>query len=86
MRKIKFHNLISLAQQDTPPSVDVADGVIAALTGMTQRGGDLYRPYFWMGVASATIAACILVVATLQWQGSNDSVSEMLTYVSWIAQ
>ncbi len=86
MRKIKFHNLVTLAQQDTPPSVDVADGVIAALTGMAQRGGDLYRPYFWMGVASATVAACILIAATLSGQGSQDSISEVMTYVSWVTQ
>lgn len=87
MRKIKFNNLVSLAQQDTPPSVDVADNVIAALSGMTQRVAvDPYRPYLWMTVASAAVAACIMIAATLTAQSGNDSVTEMITYVSWVAQ
>lgn len=86
MRKIKLQNLVSLAQQDIAPCVDVADGVIAALAGMTQRNSDLYRPYLWMGVASAAVAACILIAATLSWQGGQDSVNEVMTYVSWVTK
>ena len=87
MKKIAFHNLISLARQEEVPAVDVADNVIATLSGMTQRVGlDPWRPYLWTGVASAAIAACVLVAATFMLQSGNDSVSEMMNYVSWVTQ
>ena len=87
MKKIAFHNLIRLTQQEKVPAVDVADNVIATLAGMTQRAGlDSWRPYLWTGVASAAAAACILVAATFILQSGNDSVSEMMTYVSWVTQ
>ncbi len=85
MKNVDFHNLIKLAQQETPPGVDVADSVIATISGMTARTGtDASRAYFWVSVASAAAAACILIAATLMQQ-SGDSVSEMMTYVSWAA-
>ncbi len=87
MKKLTFDNLISEARKDTPPSVNVADGVIAALSGMAPRAAvDPYRPYLWVGVASAAVAACILIAATLTLQDGSDSVSEMITYVAWAAQ
>ena len=87
MKKIAFHNLISLARQEEIPAVDVADNVIATLSGLTQRVGlDPWRPYLWTGVASAAAAACILVATTFMLQSGNDSVSEMMTYVSWVTQ
>ncbi len=86
MKNVNFHNLIKLAQQETPPSVDVADSVLAALSDMAVRANaDPYRSYLWMSVASAAVAACILIAATLTQQ-SGDSVSEVMNYVSWIAQ
>ncbi|MHC4553430.1 MAG: hypothetical protein ACYSUT_11805 [Planctomycetota bacterium] len=87
MKKIHFDNLIARAKQDTPPVVDVADDVIARLSTMAQRRiADPYRPYVWMTVASAAIAACILIAATLTLRNGSDSVSEMITYVSWAVQ
>ena len=87
MKKINFHNLISLAQQEVPPRVDVADSVLVALSGMTQRvAAEPYRAYLWTGIVSAGIAACIVIAATLSLQPGNDSVSEMMSYVSWVTQ
>ena len=87
MKKLSFQNLVSLARQETPPAVDVADSVIATLSDITQRVvSDPWRPYLWTGVASAAVAACILVAATFILQSGNDSVSDMMTYVSWVTQ
>lgn len=83
MKTIKLDNLISLAKQETAPVVDVADGVLAALS---QHAADPYRPYVWISAASAAVAACILIAATVMMQNSSDSVSEMMTYVAWAAQ
>ncbi len=85
MKKIDFYNLVSLAQQETPPRVDVADRVLATLCEMTQQV-EPYRAYLWTGVVSAAVAACIVIVATLTLQESGDSVSEMLSYVAWVTQ
>lgn len=85
MKKINFNNLISLAQQETAPRVDVADSVLAALSGMSLQI-EPYRAYLWTGVASAAVAACIVIAAALTLQSGNDSVSEMLSYVSWVTQ
>ncbi|OQY03929.1 MAG: hypothetical protein B6I25_07580 [Planctomycetales bacterium 4572_13] len=86
MKKQTFKNLVSLAQQESPPHVDVADGVISTLTALVYKKPDPYRAYAWVGAASAAMAACILLAATTLWQSSSDSVSEIMTYVSWVAQ
>ncbi|MHC5082608.1 MAG: hypothetical protein ACYTET_01535 [Planctomycetota bacterium] len=86
MKKLTFDNLIQLAQQETAPGVDVADNVMATLSSLTGRTVDPYRMYLWTGIASAAAAACILIAAMVTWQTGNDSVSEMMTMVSWVAQ
>jgi len=86
MKKQKFENLISLARQESCPHVDVTEEVISALSTVAHRNADFYRTYTWMGTASAAIAACILIAATLFWQSSFDSVNEIMTYVSWVTQ
>ena len=86
MKKRTFNNLVSLAQQEFPPCVDVADGVISTLSAMVHKKADPYRAYTWVGAVSAAIAACILVAATMVWQSNSDSVSEIMTYVAWVAQ
>jgi hypothetical protein len=84
--KLLFNNLVSLAQQECPPCVDVADQVIASLFSIMGRTVDPYRAYVWTAMASAAAAACILIATTLLWQSGSDSVSEVMTYVSWVAQ
>lgn len=86
MKKRTFENLISLARQEPCPVVDVAEDVIGAVSLAAQRNTVLYRTYTWMGTASAAVAACILIAATFFWQSGSDSVSEMMTYVSWVTQ
>jgi hypothetical protein len=82
--KKTLNNLIWLAKQETPPSVDVADFVLASLhSGRAGTADDVYRAYTWISVASAAVAAGIVLVATMAWQQA-DSVSEMLTYISWV--
>ncbi len=86
MKKINFHNLISLAQQETAPSVDVADRVLAALLDMAQPAVEPSRAYLWTGIVSAAAAACIVIAAAVTLQSGDDTVSEMMSYVSWVAQ
>lgn len=78
-----FNNLIKRAKQEMAPTVDVADAVIASLASFHTQTVDIYRPYVWVSIASAAAAACIAIAATAAWQ-SQDSVSEMLTYISWV--
>jgi hypothetical protein len=86
MKKQNFKNLILLARQECCPYVDVSDEVISAVSLITRQNTALYRTYTWMGTASAAIAACILIAATLLWQSNSDSVGEIMTYVSWVTQ
>jgi hypothetical protein len=86
MKKRSFDNLVSLAQQEAPPSVNVADDVISTLVSLAHKKQDPYRAYAWTGTVSAAIAACIIVAATIFWQSNSDSVSEIMTYISWVAQ
>jgi hypothetical protein len=86
MKKLTFKNLVSLARREPPPAIDVTNGVLSALTALDLDNADPYRAYTWFGAASAAVAACILVAVTLFWQSGSDSVNEMMTYVSWIAQ
>jgi hypothetical protein len=86
MKKQTFDNLVSLAQQESPPHVNVADNVISTLIDLAHKKQDPYRAYAWTGTVSAAIAACIIVAATIFWQSNSDSVSEIITYVSWVTQ
>jgi len=86
MKKQTFENLISLACQESCPCVDVTDGVISAVSAAIYRNAKYDRPYTWMGAASAAIAACILIATTFFWQSNTDSVSEIMSYVSWVTQ
>lgn len=86
MKKQRFENLISLARQESSPCVDVTDGVISSLSAVIYRNAKYDRTYTWMGAASAAIAACILIATTFFWQANTDSVSEIMTYVSWVTQ
>lgn len=86
MEKRTFNNLVSLAQQESAPCVNVADSVILTLASLVHKKPDPYRAYTWVGAASAAIAACILVAAASFWQSNSDSVSEIMTYVAWVAQ
>lgn len=82
MKKMTFNDLVMLARKEAAPRVDVADSVIASLAAVGAQT-DVYRPYLWVSVASAAVAACIAIAATVAWQ-SQDSVNEMLTYISWV--
>jgi hypothetical protein len=86
MKKLTFKNLVSLAQQESPPAIDVTSGVLSALSALNLDNADPYRAYTWFGAASAAVAACILIAVTMFWQSGSDSVNEIMTYVSWIAQ
>ncbi len=86
MKKQRFENLISLACQESCPDVDVTDEVLSVVSAVIRRNTEYDRTYTWMGSVSAAIAACILIAATFFWQSGTDSVSEIMTYVSWVAQ
>ena len=86
MKKQSFENLISLAQQELPPGVDVANGVIMTLSSLARQQRDPYRAYAWASAVSMAAAACILVALTVFHHESSDSVSEIISYVSWISQ
>lgn len=86
MKELTFSRLLSLARQECPPGVNTADAVIAALSGLAAQTADPYRAYVWMGAFSAAAAACILIAVSLLAQSAADSVSEVMTYVSWVAQ
>ena len=86
MKKQTFKKLISLAQQETAPSVNLAEDIVSSISTMTYTSVDPYRAYTWFGAASAAVAACILIAATMLWQTNSDSVNELITYVSWVTQ
>ena len=86
MKKRTFENLITLAKQEPVPHVNVTDNVISELKTLTYRRQDPYRAYAWIGTASAAIAACFMFAITMFWQSNTDSVSEIITYVSWVTQ
>lgn len=86
MKKQTFQDLIFLAREDSHPEANVADEVISTLAAMANRGLDPYRAYTWMGTVSAAIAACILIISAILWQSNTNSVNEIMTYVSWVAQ
>ena len=79
-------NLIALARQEPAPHVNAANNVIAELKALAHKRQDPYRAYTWIGTASAAIAACFIFAITMLWQSNTDSVSEIITYVSWVTQ
>lgn len=87
MKKIQLNTLFAAARHETAPAVDVADSVLAALAVYRQPiTAVLSRSFVWMSMASSAIAAGIVLVAVItQWQ-TTDSVNELISIVSWVAQ
>jgi hypothetical protein len=86
MKRQRLENLISLARLESCPCIDVTDGVLSAISAVIHRNVKYDRTYTWMAAASAAMAACIMIAATFFWQSGTDSVSEIMTYVSWVTQ
>jgi hypothetical protein len=86
MKKLTFQNLVSLAREESHPEVHVADDVISTLKAMVNRELDPYLAFTWIGTASAAIAAGILIFSMILWQSNTNSVNEIMSYVSWVAQ
>jgi hypothetical protein len=86
MKKRNLKDLLSLARQESCPEVCVTDSVMQQLASIRVRCPDPYRAYTWVGSISAAMAACILIAAGLFWQSHSDSISEIITYVSWATQ
>ena len=70
---MKEHELIrrlaQRARRETPPQVDVAHRVMAALHTAPENGHTLADPLAWVAAASAAAAVVVLAVAF----GSGDS-------------
>ena len=86
MKKLLFKNLVFLARQETCPQVNVVEEVMYRLSSITVRRTDPYRIYTWVGSISGAMAACILIAISLFWHSNSDSISEIMTYVSWVTQ
>lgn len=86
MKKQTFKELIDLARQESCPQVDMTDRIMYRIASFSATSVDPYRAYAWIGSISGAVAACILIAVTLTWQANNDSVSQMMTMVSWVAQ
>ena len=87
MKSIKLNNLFDAARQDRAPAVDVADSVLARLTGQ-QRGffATVNRSLMWLSVGASATAAGILLAAFITWRQHAGAVNEILNVVAWVAQ
>jgi cation transport ATPase len=70
---------------DTPPTVDVADRVVRALTSQSPQGASLVeRTWMWMAGLSCVAAVAVVVVAVPCCGLWNDPFVEVVEAISWV--
>lgn len=86
-RQSLYDKLITQAQQETHPHVDVADDVMRILTSTGPGSVAFYRPLVWIASFSSAAAACIAVLTFLSFKASSASaMTEFYQAISWVAQ
>ena len=81
--------LRALARQgrgDTPPTVDVADRVVRALTSQSPQGASLVeRTWMWMAGLSCVAAVAVVVIAAVPvYDLWSDPFAEVVEAISWV--
>ncbi|MHC4264624.1 MAG: hypothetical protein ACYSUK_01680 [Planctomycetota bacterium] len=83
-----FKSLITQAQKETHPQIEVSENVLAILSPQ-QRRVQLasYRLMAWVASVSSAAAACIVAATYFVWQTSTaDAMTNLYQMISWVAQ
>ena len=85
--KISLNELIAKSQAESPPQVDIADGVLKTLSLSGPAEVISYKPLAWIASASTAIAACLAAAAFayIRFSASN-SMEEVYNAISWVTQ
>ncbi len=85
--KMSFNELIAKAQAESPPQVDVADGVLSTLSLDKPAEVLSYKPLAWIASASMAIAASLAAAAFVYIRFSpSNSMTEVYNAISWVTQ
>ncbi len=86
-RQALFDKLISRAQSESNPRVNVADDVLEMLRLSGQRRLVSYQPLKWIAALSSAAAACIVVFAFFSYKTSEtNAMTEFYQAISWVTQ
>lgn len=83
----QFENVVNLARQEKPPSVDVAGSVIAILAGGGARsvtGAEKF--WMWLAAASSAVAVPAAIFALISYSSWNDPLTQIFNEISWVMQ
>ena len=83
MKKINFQNLISAAQNDQPPMIDVTDSVMSKIADYKPQTLLINRQLMWISIASSAAAAGFIVTAILLSQ-QTSSANNIFNLISWV--
>ncbi|MHC4187960.1 MAG: hypothetical protein ACYSRQ_07180 [Planctomycetota bacterium] len=83
-----FKNLVTQAQKETHPQINISENVLAVLSPKQKRVQFAsYRPLAWVASLSTAAAACILVTTWFVWQNTTtDAMTNLYQMISWVAQ
>lgn len=84
-----IERLAAVARGDSPPAVDVAPRVIAALRerAVADQGASyLEKPFFVFGAASVACAVIMVIVALQTGTAQPDPLADMFTSLAMVMQ
>jgi hypothetical protein len=79
--------LSARARNESPPTVDVADQVIARLhaeQNLIERITE--KPLLWLAAVSSALAVPAVVIAIMVYNASTGPLYEFSRAISWVAQ
>ena len=82
-----FEALSARARSESPPSVDVANRVIAILNAEQNRIEQMAeKPLLWLAAASSAFAVPAVVIAIMVYNASTGPLYEISQAISWVVQ
>ena len=83
----KFEKLITQARNETAPSVDVTDRVIAILAGEYDRLENISdRPLMWLAAFSSAVAVPEVITAIIIYNSWVGPLFEISQAIAWVTQ
>jgi len=83
----QFNSLVNRARGEEPPSVDIANRVIAILSSEQNRMERITeRPLMWLAAVSSAVAVPVVVAAVVVYYASTGPLYEISQAIAWVLQ
>lgn len=87
MNRKLYETLVTRAVDESPPTVDVRDGVLKILT--SRQGQPVLvsdRPLMWMAAVSSIVAIPTAILAFVMYNNWTGPLVELAESISWATQ